>query len=133
MSLMTPILIIVGILTLVISILSVGVISKTPDRRLWRYLDSRGLIKFENYNIMTTVEYVRLREDAIEKGRNWSNIIEGVAIIGTAEHARKKVAYFKKNSRLLWRGLHARNFSGRRIVLSEAEQIIQDEKNKRNS
>jgi hypothetical protein len=130
---MTPILIIVGILTLVISILSVGVVSKTPDRRLWRYLDARGLIKFENYNIMTTVEYVRLREDALEKGKTWSNIVEGVAVIGTAEYARNKVAFLKKNSRLLWRGLHSKNFSGRRIVLSEAETIIKDERNKKNS
>jgi len=133
MSAMTVILILVGVLTITISIMSIGVVSKQPDRRLWRYLDSRGLIKFENYNIMTTVEYVRLREEAMEKGRNWSNIVEGVAIIGTAEHARKKVEYFKKNSRLLWRGLHAKKFSGRRIMLAEAESIIQEQKNKRNS
>jgi len=133
MSSMTIILVIIGIATLTISLLSLGIVSKTPDRRLWRYLDSRGLIKFENYNIMTTVEYVRLREDALEKGKTWSNIVEGVAVIGTAEYARNKVAFLKKNSRLLWRGLHSKNFSGRRIVLSEAETIIKDERNKKNS
>lgn len=126
-------LVIIGILTLTVSLASVGIVSKQPDRRLWRYMDSRGLIKFENYNIMTTVEYVRLREDALEKGKTWSNIVEGVAVIGTAEYARNKVSFFKKNSRLLWRGLHAKNFSGRRIVLSEAETIIKEEKNKKNS
>lgn len=133
MSFMIAALVIIGILTLTVSLASVGIVSKQPDRRLWRYMDSRGLIKFENYNIMTTVEYVRLREDALEKGKTWSNIVEGVAVIGTAEYARNKVSFFKKNSRLLWRGLHAKNFSGRRIVLSEAETIIKEEKNKKNS
>ena len=133
MSFMIFVLVVIGMLTLAVSLVSVGIVSKQPDRRLWRYMDSRGLIKFENYNIMTTVEYVRLREDALAKGKTWSNIVEGVAVIGTAEYARNKVAFLKKNSRLLWRGLHSKNFSGRRIVLSEAENIIKEEKNKKNS
>ena len=110
MSLMVAILVVMGILTLAVSLASVGIVSKQPYRRLWRYMDSRGLIKFENYNIMTTVEYVRLREDAMKKGRTWSNIVEGVAVIGTAESARNKVKFLGKNSRLLWRGLHSRKF-----------------------
>ncbi len=126
-------LVVIGILTLAVSMASVGIISKQPDRRLWRYMDSKGLIKFENYNIMTTVEYVRLREDAMKKGKNWSNIVEGVAVIGTAESARNKVKYLSKNSRLLWRGLHTRKFDGRRILLAEAESIIAEERNKRNN
>jgi|ETN02SMinimDraft_4_1059925.scaffolds.fasta_scaffold30192_3 hypothetical protein len=133
MSLMVAILVVMGILTLAVSLASVGIVSKQPDRRLWRYMDSRGLIKFENYNIMTTVEYVRLREDAMSKGRNWSNIVEGVAVIGTAESARNKVKFLGKNSRLLWRGLHSRKFEGRRIMLAEAESIISEEKNKRHN
>ncbi len=126
-------LVVIGILTLAVSIASVGLVSKQPDRRLWRYMDSKGLIKFENYNIMTTVEYVRLREGAMQKGRNWGNIVEGVAVIGTAEAARKKVKYLKDNSRLLWRGLHARKFDGRRIILAEAESIISEQKAKRHN
>ena len=133
MSFMIVVLVVIGILTLTVSLVSVGIVSKQPDRRLWRYMDSRGLIKFENYNIMTTVEYVRLREDAMSKGRNWSNIVEGVAVIGTAESARNKVKFLGKNSRLLWRGLHSRKFAGRRIMLAEAEEIISEEKNKRNN
>jgi len=133
MSLMIITLVVIGILTLAVSIASVGLVSKQPDRRLWRYMDSKGLIKFENYNIMTTVEYVRLREGAMQKGRNWGNIVEGVAVIGTAEAARKKVKYLKDNSRLLWRGLHARKFDGRRIILAEAESIISEQKAKRHN
>ena len=133
MELITIVLILIGLSTLAISLLGLGVVSKTPDRRLWRYLDSRGLIKFENYNIMTTVEYVRLREDAMKKGRTWSNIVEGVAVIGTAESARNKVKFLGKNSRLLWRGLHSRKFEGRRIMLAEAEKIISEEKGKRHN
>lgn len=133
MSFMVVTLVVIGILTLAVSMASVGIISKQPDRRLWRYMDSKGLIKFENYNIMTTVEYVRLREDAMKKGKNWSNIVEGVAVIGTAESARNKVKYLSKNSRLLWRGLHTRKFDGRRILLAEAESIIAEERNKRNN